>query len=73
MKYGKCQGTVLNSGTYIGYTEKILDMIKESHKYSKDEKSDQRILMKLCKDKKNNFFRENIAIDFNNIIFYVPH
>ena len=71
LKYGTCENHILNSGTYIGYSKYLMILLKESLKYIKNEESDQRLLMELCRT--NKIFKKYIEFDRKYSIFYVPH
>ena len=66
--FGTCNGTRINSGTYIGHAKDVLDILQEATRLQPNEQDDQRLLTGYCSlyekrfyiDKKVELFQVNL-------------
>ena len=64
-RFGTCNNISLNSGTYIGFSKDLLQIIKQIRSFNDDNDADDQILMtNFCKINESKFY-----IDINNELF----
>jgi hypothetical protein len=59
--FGSCNGTRINSGTYIGHAKDVLNILQEATRLQPDEQDDQRLLTGYCSLYANRFYIDKKA------------
>ena len=71
--FTKCNDNILNSGSYIGYSKNIKDLLeslKNKELYNKYNNDDQELLNNICVLNKD-YFNENVAFDLEMKLFFI--
>ena len=60
--FGKCNDKHINSGTYIGYSKDILDILQQiNNEQMEDNKDDQKILIEYCQKNTNDIHIDSLS------------
>jgi len=60
--FGKCNDKHINSGTYIGYSKDILDILQQiNNEHMEDNKDDQKILIEYCQKNTNDIHIDSLS------------
>jgi hypothetical protein len=70
--FGKCNNKHINSGTYIGYSKDILDILQQiNNEHMEDNVDDQKILIEYCQKNTNDIYIDSPSELFFTKVMYL--